>query len=162
MENTTATDTAIDPSIDAVDVAVTGSVVATAPMAITDTTAKAKPKAKVKKEMTATEREVQNQKWHARRVAQRTRKAEAMAAALEEERREWLTIMAARAQAQEAMKLRELLGEGKTDGVAGAASSSSVTSQALRPLMVPRLPATPRAATPIPSQAHVSSRLGGA
>jgi hypothetical protein len=60
MENTAATDTAINPSIDAVDVAVTGSVVATTPTAITDTTAKAKPKAKVKKEMTAMEKEVQN------------------------------------------------------------------------------------------------------
>jgi hypothetical protein len=64
----------------------------------------------------------------ARRVTQQTRKAEAMNAALEEERRERLAIMAARAQAQEAMKLRQLVGEGKTDVVAGAASSSSVTS----------------------------------
>jgi hypothetical protein len=48
-----------------------------------DTTAKAKPKAKVKKEMTAAEREVQNQKWQACRVSQRTRKTEAMTAALE-------------------------------------------------------------------------------
>jgi hypothetical protein len=51
-----------------------------------------------------------------------------MTAALEEERRERLTIMATRAQAQEAMKLRELVSEGKTDALAGAASSSSVTS----------------------------------
>jgi hypothetical protein len=89
-------------------------------------------------------------------VAQRTRKAEAMTAALEEERREWLTIMAARAQAQEAMKLQELIGKGKIDAVAGAASCSSVTSQALRPPMVPRLPTTPRAATPVP-QTHTPS-----
>jgi hypothetical protein len=39
-------------------------------------------------------------------VAQRTRKADAMNATLKEERQERLTIMAARAQAQEAMKLR--------------------------------------------------------
>jgi hypothetical protein len=145
-----------------VDVAVTGSVAATAPTAITDTTAKAKLKVKVKKEMTAAEREVQNQKWQARRVAQRTRKAEATNAALEEEWRERLTIMAARAQAQEAMKLRQLVGVGKTDAVAGAASSSSVTLQVLRPTMLPRSPATPRAATPIPTQAHASSRFGDA
>jgi hypothetical protein len=42
-----------------------------------------KPKAKVKKEMTAAEREVENQKRQACRVAQRTRKTEAMTAALE-------------------------------------------------------------------------------
>jgi hypothetical protein len=147
MVNATAAPAATDPSVQAVDVAVTGSVVATAPTASMDTTAKAKPKVKVKKEMTAAEREVQNQK---RRVAQRTRKAEAMNAALEEERRERLTIMAARARAQEAMKLRQLVGEGKTDVMAGAASSSSVTSLALRPPMLPRSPATPRAATPVP------------
>jgi hypothetical protein len=35
--------------------------------------------------------------------------------------------LAAQAQAQEAMKLRQLVGKGKTDVVAGAASSSSVT-----------------------------------
>jgi hypothetical protein len=56
MENTA--DAATDPSVDAMDVAVTGSVAATAPMTSTDTTAKAK--VKVKKEMTAAEREVQN------------------------------------------------------------------------------------------------------
>jgi hypothetical protein len=50
-------------------------------------------------EMTATEREGQNQKRQVHWVAQWTRKAEAMTAALEEERREWLTIMAAWAQA---------------------------------------------------------------
>jgi hypothetical protein len=63
---------ATDPSVEAIDVAVTGIVVATAPMANTATTAtvaKAKPKAKVKKEVTETEREVQNQKRLARRVA---------------------------------------------------------------------------------------------
>jgi hypothetical protein len=131
-----------------VDVAVIGSIVATALMANTDTTAKAKPKVKVKKEMTAAEREVQNQKHQARWLAQCTRKAEAITAALEEERRERLMIMAARAQAQEAMKVRQLVGEGKTDAVAEAASSSSVTSQALRPPMLLCSPATPRAATP--------------
>jgi hypothetical protein len=90
MENAVAaTDT--NPSIDAVDVT------ATALMASTDTTAKAKPKAKVKKKMTKAEREVQNQKRQARRVAQQIRKAEAMTAALEEERRERLTLMAAQA-----------------------------------------------------------------
>jgi alanyl-tRNA synthetase len=142
------------------DVAVTGSVAATAPTANMDTTAKANGKVKVKKELTATEREVQNQKRQARRVAQRTRKAEAMNAALEEERQERLTIMAARAQAQDAMKLRQLVGEGKTDVVAGAASSSSVTSQALRPQMLPRSPATPRAATPVPPQGSSWTRRG--
>jgi hypothetical protein len=83
-------------------------------------------------------------------MAHWTRKAEVMTAALKEDRQERLTIMAARAQAQEAMKLHELMVEGKTDGVAIAASSSSVMSQALHPLMVPRSPATPRAATPVP------------
>jgi hypothetical protein len=83
-----------------------------------------------------------------------------MNAALEEERRERLTIMATRAQAQEAIKLRQLVGEGNTDAVAGAASSSSVTSQALHPPMLPRSPVTPRAATPVPPQAHASSRFG--
>jgi predicted RNase H-like nuclease (RuvC/YqgF family) len=150
-----------NPSVDAEDVAVTAYVEATAPTANTTTTAKAKPKAKVKKEMTAVDREVQNQKRQARWVAQRTRKAEAMTAALEEERRERLTIMAARAQAQKAMKLWELVGVGKTDAVTGVASSSSVTSQALRPPMVPRSRATPRAATPVP-QAHAPSRFGNA
>jgi hypothetical protein len=139
---------ATDPSVEAVDVAVTGSVVATALMANTDTTAKAKPKVKVKKEMTAAEGEVQNQKHQARWVAQRMRKAEAITATLEEERWERLTIMAARAQAQEAMKLWQLIGEGKTDTVAGAALSSSVTSQVLCPPMLLRSPAMPRAATP--------------
>jgi hypothetical protein len=133
MENTAA---ATDPSFDAVDVAVTGSIAATAPTASTDTTAKDKAKVKVKKELTTAEREVENQKWQARRVAHQTRKAEAMNAALEEERRERLTI------------------------VAGATSSSSVTSQALCRPMLPHSPATPRASTPVPSQAHASSRFG--
>jgi hypothetical protein len=128
MENTTAATTTTDPSVDVVDIEVTGSVTATAPTASTDTTAKGKPKAKVRKEMTAAEREVQNQKRQARRVAQRTRKAEAMNAALEEERQERLMIMAARAHAQEAMKLRQLVDDGKTNAVVRAASSSSVTS----------------------------------
>jgi hypothetical protein len=70
--------------------------------------------------------------------------------------------MATRAQAQEAMKLRELMGEGKTNGDAGAASSSSVTSEALHLLMVLCLPAMPRAATPFPPQAHMPPWLGGA
>jgi hypothetical protein len=85
-----------------------------------------------------------------------------MNAALEEERRERLTIMAARPQAQEAMKLQQLVGEGKTDAVVGAASSSSVTSQALCPPMLPRSPATPRAATPVPPLGHAPSRFGDA
>jgi hypothetical protein len=58
MVNTAPTDT--DPSIKAMDVAVTGSIAATASTNITDITAKAKPKVKVKKELTAAEREVQN------------------------------------------------------------------------------------------------------
>jgi hypothetical protein len=69
MENTVA---ATDPSIDAMDIAITGSVAATAPMAsmaTTVTTAKPKPKAKVKKVMTAAERKVQNQKRRVQRVA---------------------------------------------------------------------------------------------
>jgi hypothetical protein len=61
MENTVA----IDPSIDAEDVVVTGYAVAIAPTASTATIVKAKPKAKVKKEMTAAERKVQNQKRQA-------------------------------------------------------------------------------------------------
>jgi hypothetical protein len=72
-------------------------------------------------------------------------------AALEEERRESLTIMAAQDQAQEAMKLWDLVGEAKTDAVAEAASRSLVTSQDLQPPMVPHSPATPRASvTPVP------------
>jgi hypothetical protein len=62
MENTAA---ATDPSFDAVDVAVTGSIAATAPTASTDTTAKDKAKVKVKKELTTAEREVENQKRQA-------------------------------------------------------------------------------------------------
>jgi hypothetical protein len=60
MENTAAT--ATDPIIDAVDIAVTGSIAAITLTANTDTTAKAKAKVKVKKDLTAAEREVQNQK----------------------------------------------------------------------------------------------------
>jgi hypothetical protein len=60
------------------------------------------------------------------------------------------------------MKLQELVGETKTDAMAGAASSSSVTSHSLHHPMVPRSPATPRAPLiPVP-QAHELSRLGGA
>jgi hypothetical protein len=59
------------------------------------------------------------------------------------------------------MKMRKLVGEGKTDGMDEAASSSLVTSQALRPLLAPRSLATRRAVNPIPPQAHASSRLGG-
>jgi hypothetical protein len=57
-----------DPSINAEDIAVTACIEATAPMASTTTTAIAK--AKVKKEMTAEEMEVQNQKQQVRRVAE--------------------------------------------------------------------------------------------
>jgi hypothetical protein len=60
------------------------------------------------------------------------------------------------------MKLHELVVEGKTDGVAGAASSNSVMSQALHPLMVSRSLATPRAVNPVPPESHAMSRLGGA
>jgi hypothetical protein len=70
-------------------------------------------------------------------LAERERKAEAVTAALEEEKRERIVIMAARAQAQEAMKVRELLDEAKTDVVAGTTSSSLVMSQVLQPPMVP-------------------------
>jgi hypothetical protein len=126
MENTATA--ATDPSADVVDVVITSFVAATVPTASTDTTAKAK--VKVKKELTTAERGVQNQKRQARRVAQRTRKSEAMHVALEEERRERLMIMAARAQAQEAMNRRQLIGEGKTDAITGVASSNLVTSQA--------------------------------
>jgi hypothetical protein len=56
MENATA---ATDPSIKAVEVAVTGSIMSTALTASTATAAKANLKAKVKKEMTAAKREVQ-------------------------------------------------------------------------------------------------------
>jgi hypothetical protein len=73
-----------------------------------------------------------------------------MNATLEEETREQQTIMAAQAQAQEATKLRQLVGEGKIDAMAGAASSSSVTLQALHPPMLPRSPATPRVAALVP------------
>jgi hypothetical protein len=66
----------------------------TAPTTNTATTAAiAKPKLKVKKELTAAEREVQNQKRQAHRVAEQARKTEAFNAALEEEER--LMIIAA-------------------------------------------------------------------
>jgi hypothetical protein len=78
-------------------------------------------------------------------VTKRTRKAEAVTTALNEERWERLMIMAARAQAQEAMKLQELVSDDKTDVMAGAALSNLITSQALRPPIVPCSPATPRA-----------------
>jgi hypothetical protein len=132
-------ESAADPSADAMDVALTAPAAPTAPMTSTaTTTAIAKPKAKVKKELTTAEREVQNQKRQAPdgRVGKEGR---ALTAALEEEKRECLTIMAARAQVQEAMKVREA----KTDAVAGTTSSSSVTSQVLRPLMVSWSPVTP-------------------
>jgi hypothetical protein len=58
------------------------------------TAAIAKAKGKVKKELTTVEREVQNQKRQG---------------TLEEEKQERLAIMAARAQAQEDMKMRDLL-----------------------------------------------------
>jgi hypothetical protein len=58
------------------------------------------------------------------------------------------------------MKQRDLIGDGNTDIVAEAASSSSVKSQDLHPSMVPHSPARPRAATPIP-QAHTSSQFEG-
>jgi hypothetical protein len=135
---------AADSSTDAMGVALTAPAAPTAPMTSTATTAAiAKPKAKVKKELTTAEREVQNQKRQARQMAEWARKAEALTVALEEEKRECLTIMAARAQVQEAMKVRELLGEAKTDVVAGTTLSSSVMSQALRPLMVSWSPVTP-------------------
>jgi hypothetical protein len=57
MENTATA----DPSVEAVDVAFTGTVVGTTPTASKSTTAavgKPKPKVKVKKEVTAAEREV--------------------------------------------------------------------------------------------------------
>jgi HD-GYP domain-containing protein (c-di-GMP phosphodiesterase class II) len=121
--------TAADPSVDAMDVAVTAPAASTASTASTTTTAGiTKAKAKVKKELTMAEREVQNQKRQARRVAERARKAEAPAAALGEEKRDRLAIMAVRAQAQVVMKMSELLDEAKTDVVIGATSSSSVTS----------------------------------
>jgi hypothetical protein len=59
-----------------------------------------------------------------------------MTVALEEERWKCLTIMVARAQAHEAMKLRKLLGKAKTDVVTGAALSSLGTSQDLHPSIV--------------------------
>jgi hypothetical protein len=83
MENATA----IDPSVEVVDVAITGTVAATMPMANMATTAVvAKAKAKVKKQVTTWEREVQNQKRQAQWVAQRVRKDDAVTSALEEER----------------------------------------------------------------------------
>jgi hypothetical protein len=57
------------------------------------------------------------------------------------------------------MKKQELLGEVRTD--AGTTSSSSVTSQALRPPMMPRSPATPwTAAVPV-LHVHAPSRFEG-
>jgi hypothetical protein len=119
MENTIAA----DPSVEAVDVAVTRIAANSTPTASTaTTTAVTKPKVKVKKEMTAAETEFRNQKRQAWRVAQRAIKAGSVTAALEEEKRERMT------RAQETMKLRELVGEAKTDALAGADSSSSVMS----------------------------------
>jgi hypothetical protein len=85
-----------DPSVEAVDVAVTGFVAPIAPTSSAITTADV-AKAKVKKEVTAVERKVQNQKRPARRVAQQAGKGEAVTTALQEERRERLMRMAARA-----------------------------------------------------------------
>jgi hypothetical protein len=79
---------------------------------------------------------------------EQTRKAEALTATIEEEKQERLVLLHTKASAQKAAKLRELLGEGKTD-TAATTSSSSVTSQALRPPMLPWLHATP-GLTPIP------------
>jgi hypothetical protein len=60
MENVGAT---TDPSVDAVDVAIIGTIVDTALTTSMNTTAAiAKPEAKVKKEVTTVDREVQNQK----------------------------------------------------------------------------------------------------
>jgi hypothetical protein len=90
----------MEDTADAMDVVVTAPPAPTASTANTSTTTTiAKPKAKVKKELTTTEREVKNQKWQARRVAERSRKGEALAATLGEEKRGHLTIMAAQAEA---------------------------------------------------------------
>jgi hypothetical protein len=66
--------------------------------------------------------------------------------------------MHAQAQAYEALNMRELLGEARTDTVTGMTSSSSVTSQTMRPLMLRRSHAT--AAVP-GLHVHASSRLSG-
>jgi hypothetical protein len=90
----------MEDTADAMDVVVTAPPAPTASMANTTTTTTiAKPKAKVKKELTTTEREVENQKWQARRVGKRSRKGEALAATLGGEKRGHLAIMAARAEA---------------------------------------------------------------
>jgi hypothetical protein len=76
---------------DAMDVDVTALVVPTAPTASsTTTTAIAKSKTKMKKELTTMKRKVQNQK-------RAGKKAEALAAALKDEKRERLAIMATQA-----------------------------------------------------------------
>jgi hypothetical protein len=86
---------AADQSADTMDVALTIPAGPAASTASTYTTAAiAKAKGKVKKELTTVEREVQNQKRQG---------------TLEEEKQERLAIMAARAQAQEDMKMRDLL-----------------------------------------------------
>jgi ADP-ribosylglycohydrolase len=79
---------ATDLSADAINVAHTTP---TAPMAsMATTTAITKPNDMVK-EWTAIERKVQNQKRQARQVAEQARKAEALVAALEEEKPEHLS-----------------------------------------------------------------------
>jgi hypothetical protein len=147
----------VDPSANAIDVAIT---VPTTPTASTATTAIAKPKANVK-ELTSAERKVQNQKRQARRVAERARKADALVVAQEEEKRE-AVLMHTQAQVKEVMKMRELLGEVRTNVVVGTTSSSSVTSQALRRPMLPWSPATLGTAAVPSLHVHASSQLRGA
>jgi hypothetical protein len=146
-------DAAADPSADAIDIA---PIAPTTPR--TTTAAITKPKTKVKKEWSAAERKVQNQKCQDRRVAERTRKAEATTAT-EEEKWKCLILIHALAQVQEALKMRELLGEVRIDAVTGTTSSSSFTSQALQPPMLPRSPQTPRTTAFPGLHVHPPSRL---
>jgi hypothetical protein len=57
------------------------------------------------------------------------------------------------------MKLRDLLGEGRTDAITGTTLSSSVTYQAARPSMIPRSPGM--AMIPV-LHVHASCWIGGA
>jgi hypothetical protein len=144
-----ATDSAVD--------AMCSPTMSTAPMTtttpITGDMAMPKSKAKVKKELTAAEREVQNQKRQGHRIVGSARNTEALAAIAEVEKQERLVLLHAKANAQEASKMRE------TDAV-GTTSSSSVTSQAQRLLILPHSLATLGAA-PVPLL-HVHVSFGSA
>jgi hypothetical protein len=79
------------------------------PTPITGDKAKPKTKAKVKKELTATERKVQNQKRQGRQIVEWARKVEVLTAAAEEEKNKRLVLLHAKASAQKAARVRPML-----------------------------------------------------